>query len=109
MVKLLPLSPLPSFLDEVTVPPVPRSPLRAVGLPWEGAVLVSDEVEPVPWWGLEFEMGRRRYDAPFSAARHAPAELCVPIERALGPLKSWRRRPVKVAGLSLVRGPPVWR
>lgn len=49
-----------------------------------GAVLVSNGVEPAPWWELEFEMGRRRYDAQFSAAWHALPELFGPIDRALG-------------------------
>ena len=70
-------------LADVTAPPAPGSPLCAMGLPRYSAASASNEVEPVPRRDLEFEMGRRRYDAQFSAGRHALFDLIVPIERAL--------------------------
>ena len=57
-----------------------------MGPPWGSVVSVSDEVGPAPRRGQEFEMGRRRYDAQFSAARHALSEMFVPIEHASGPV-----------------------
>ena len=36
---------------------------------------------------MEFEIGRRRYDTQYSAARHASFEMFVPIERALLPAR----------------------
>ena len=47
---------------------------------------MSDEVEPAPCWGLEFEMGRRCYDAQYSAAWHELVALFVLIERAREPV-----------------------
>ena len=35
---------------------------------------------------MEFEIGRRRYDAPYSAARRSLSDTLLPIEHALGPV-----------------------
>ena len=64
---------------EALVPPAPGAPWCAMGLPREGAALVPNEVGPAPWRELEFEMGRRRYDAQFLAEWRAL------FERAVGP------------------------
>ena len=70
---------------EVPFPPAPGFPLCATGLPPDCVALVSKGAEPGPVWGVEFEIGRRRYDAQHSGARHALFELFVSIERAMGP------------------------
>ena len=61
-------------------------PLRAMGLPAHYGPLASNEVEPAPWWGMEFEIGRCRHDTQFSAAWHTLFEMFVPIERASRPV-----------------------
>ena len=42
--------------------PVPGFPLCAMGLPADCVALVSKKVGPVPWRGVQFEIGRRPYD-----------------------------------------------
>ena len=49
-----------------------------------GYSVVLKEVEPAPWGEVEFEIGRRRYDAQYSAAWRL-FETFVPIGCALGP------------------------
>ena len=63
----------------------PDSPSCAMGLPRDCAKLVSKGIEPVPWWDVECEIGRRQYDAQYSAARHSLFETFAPSERALDP------------------------
>ena len=66
-------------------PRLPGIPPCAMGLPPGCVALVPKEVEPVPCWEVEFEIGRRRYDAQHSAARHALLEMFVPIGRSWDP------------------------
>ena len=86
-------------IEEATVPPAPGYPSRAMGLPVDAApramglpALKSKEVEPAPWWEVQFEMGGRRFDAQYSVARHALFELFVRFERALGTLRRFLLR-----------------
>ena len=53
--------------------------------PPDCAAAVSEGAQPVAWWEVESETGRRRCDTQYSATWLALFELFAPMERALGP------------------------
>ena len=84
-------------------PRLPGIPPCAMGLPPGCVALVPKEVEPVPCWEVEFEIGRRRYDAQYLAAWQALFGMIVPIGRALG----LARRPLPRERVSALRAAAV--
>ena len=88
---------------------MPDFPSCASGLLRDCATLVSKEMEPAPWFEVEFEIGRRRFDSQFSTAWHSSFETFASLQKAFGPVYRLplRARASRVGVLAADRGNPV--